>query len=167
MNALLKKLIVTFRPLSEADLETILNIEKASYDFPWTLDILQDCLQSYDYCWVMLQNNQICGYGIMSITAYKAHLLNLCIQPNLRNNGLGMQMLTHLTKLAITHHAEVIFLEVRPSNQNALAIYEKSGFSIIGSRKDYYPTASGHEDALVFAKNLINVDSNIAQKNII
>ena len=157
MNTLLKKPIVTFRPFLATDLEVILSIEKASYDFPWAADIFQDCLLSCDYCWVILYNNQICGYGIMSIIEYKAHILNLCIQPDLRNNGLGGQMLTHLTELATTHHAEIISLEVRPSNQNALTIYEKSGFTIIGCRKDYYPTPFGHEDALVLAKNLTHI----------
>lgn len=155
MNALVKKPIVTVRLLLEKDLEEVVNIEKASYDFPWTIDVFQNCLKSCDECSVILYNNKICGYGIIAVTAYKAHILNLCIHPSLRNNGLGMQMLTHLTELATTQHAEAIFLEVRPNNKHALAIYAKLDFKVIGKRKDYYLTEFGQEDALVLAKNII------------
>ena len=86
--------------------------------------------------------------------ADEAHILNLCIKPDLQNNGLGKEMLDHLIDLAKVHHADVMFLEVRPSNRQALKIYEKSGFDEVGSRKDYYPAKFGREDALILAKQL-------------
>ncbi|MGZ8155124.1 MAG: ribosomal protein S18-alanine N-acetyltransferase, partial [Burkholderiales bacterium] len=45
--------------------------------------------------------------------------------------------------------AERAFLEVRPSNTAARALYARSGFSEIGRRRDYYPAQEGREDAVV------------------
>ncbi|MDH3872470.1 MAG: ribosomal-protein-alanine N-acetyltransferase, partial [Gammaproteobacteria bacterium] len=56
--------------------------------------------------------------------------------------------------VARRHGAEVVFLEVRPSNRAALALYGKNGFNELGVRKDYYPTEGGREDALILARVL-------------
>ena len=63
-------------------------------------------------------------------------------------------MLDYLIVLAKSHHADVMFLEVRPSNRSAIKIYDKSGFGEVGIRKDYYPAKFGREDALILAKQL-------------
>ena len=154
MSAILKQSIIVFRPMSEMDLEQVIAIEEAVYEFPWFAGIFQDCLNVGYCCWLMEQDGRVSGYGIMSVLADEAHILNLCIKPELQNNGLGKEMLDYLIDLAKVHHADVMFLEVRPSNRQALKIYEKSGFDEVGSRKDYYPAKFGREDALILAKQL-------------
>jgi ribosomal-protein-alanine N-acetyltransferase len=96
----------------------------------------------------------VSGYGIMSVLAGEAHILNLCIKTYLQNNGLGKEMLDYLIDLAKVHHADVMFLEVRPSNRQALKIYERAGFDEVGNRKNYYPAKFGREDAVILAKQL-------------
>ena len=88
----------------------------------------------------------------MSVLTGEAHILNLCIKSGLQNNGLGKEMVNYLIELAKVHYADVMFLEVRPSNKQALKIYDN--FDEIGSRKDYYPAKFGREDALILAKQL-------------
>ena len=154
MSAILKQATIVFRPISEMDLEQVIAIEEAVYEFPWSIGIFQDCLGAGYCCWLMEQDDCVSGYGIMSVLADEAHILNFCIKPDLQNNGLGKEMLDHLIDLAKVHHADVMFLEVRPSNRQALKIYEKSGFDEVGSRKDYYPAKFGREDALILAKQL-------------
>ncbi len=154
MSAVLKQSIIVFRPMSEMDLEQVIAIEEAVYEFPWSAGIFQDCLNVGYCCWLMEQDGCVSGYGVMSVLADEAHILNLCIKPELQNNGLGKEMLDYLIDLAKVHHADVMFLEVRPSNRQALKIYEKSGFDEVGSRKDYYPAKFGREDALILAKQL-------------
>ncbi len=154
MSAVLKQATIVFRPMSEMDLEKVMKIEEAVYEFPWPIGIFRDCLGAGYCCWLIEQDNCVSGYGVMSVLADEAHILNLCINPDLQNNGLGKEMLDYLIELAKGHHADVMFLEVRPSNGQALKIYEKSGFDEVGSRKDYYPAKFGREDAVILAKQL-------------
>ena len=63
-------------------------------------------------------------------------------------------MLEHLVDESVKHKAQVMFLEVRPSNTRAVALYQQSGFNEIGLRKNYYDSKSGREDALVMARYL-------------
>ena len=94
------------------------------------------------------------GYGILSIAAGEAHLLNLCVRPETQRQGVGEKMLVHLVSLARRHYAEIIFLEVRQSNAAARRLYDKAGFNELGNRKDYYPAEDGREDALILARVL-------------
>ena len=128
--------------------------EKGVYEFPWSIGIFQDCLKVGYCCWILEQDDMVSGYGIMSVLTREAHILNLCIKPDLQNNGLGKEMLDYLIDLAKVHHADVMFLEVRPSNGHALKIYERVGFDEVGNRKDYYPAKFGREDAVILAKQL-------------
>ena len=156
MSAVLKQATIVFRPMSEMDLEHVMAIERSVYEFPWSIGIFQDCLNVGYCCWILEQEDRVSGYGIMSVLADEAHILNLCIKDDLQSNGLGKEMIDYLIDLAMVHHADVMFLEVRPSNRQALKIYEKSGFDEVGSRKDYYPAKFGREDALILAKQLTN-----------
>lgn len=156
MSAVLKQATIVFRPMSEIDLEKVVEIETDTYEFPWSMGIFQDCLRVGYCCWILEQDYEVSGYGIMSVIKSDAHILNLCIKSALQNNGLGQEMLNYLIKLARIHTAEIMFLDVRPSNGQALKIYERSGFDEIGCRKDYYPAKFGREDALILTKQLSN-----------
>lgn len=154
MSAVLKQATIVFRPMSEMDMDKVMEIEEGVYDFPWSIGIFQDCLSVGYCCWILEQDDRVSGYGIMSVLAGEAHILNLCIKPDLQNNGMGQEMLGYLIDLAKVHNADVMFLEVRPSNRQALKIYERSGFDEVGCRKDYYPAKFGREDAVILAKQL-------------
>lgn len=154
MSAVISPVTIGFCPMAEESLQDVLMIEQCSCEFPWTQSIFEDCLRARYCCWLLEYDNEIAGYGIMSILTCKAHILNLCIKGDLQNNGLGKEMLGYLIDLARERYANTIFLEVRPSNKPALSIYTKSGFSVVGSRRDYYPARIGREDALIFAKQL-------------
>jgi len=154
MSAVLKQATIVFRPMSEVDLEKVMKIEQGVYEFPWSIGIFQDCLRVGYCCWILEQGDKVSGYGIMSVLAGEAHILNLCIKSDLQQNGLGKEMLDYLIDLAKVHNADVMFLEVRPSNSQALKIYKRSGFDEVGNRKDYYPAKFGREDAVILAKQL-------------
>jgi ribosomal-protein-alanine N-acetyltransferase len=99
----------------------------------------------------------IVGYGVLSIAAEEAHVLNLCTAPECEGHGLGGRMLQALLRIARGGGAQRVFLEVRPSNPRAIALYERSGFNEIGRRPRYYPAAAnGREDAIVMAMELLD-----------
>jgi len=97
----------------------------------------------------------VAGYGILSIGAGEAHLLNICIDPAFRGQGLGRHLLGRLMDIARWNGAERLFLEVRPSNPLAKTLYESVGFTDIGRRPRYYPARNGREDAIVMALELL------------
>ncbi len=144
------------RPMRESDIDTVMEIERRAYPFPWTHGILRDCLQADYPAWIMHQAGQVMGYGVLSIAADEAHVLNLCIDPQMHSAGHGRRLLRALLKIAHGHGARRIFLEVRPSNPHAIALYFDEGFNEIGRRPRYYPTSQGREDAIVMAIELFD-----------
>ena len=101
------------------------------------------------------QGGATIGYGILSVGAGEAHILNVCVAPLHQGRGHGAYLLKRVLDLARWHHAERVFLEVRPSNQLAHAMYERAGFNEIGRRPGYYPARRGREDAIVMAMELL------------
>ncbi len=95
------------------------------------------------------------GYGILSVAAGEAHVLNVCVAPEHQGRGLGRRLLGRLLDLARWHRVERVFLEVRPSNPVAIGLYERAGFNEIGRRPNYYPAKGGREDAIVMAMELL------------
>lgn len=154
MSAILKEPALDFRPMQEEDLADVVEIERRSYPHPWTEMIFNDCLQAGYSCWVCGRRGVIEGYGVLSVAAGESHLLNLCIRPESQRQGLGKKLLMHMISIARRHNAEVIFLEVRPSNKVACELYRKEKFNELGTRRDYYPAGDGREDALILARTL-------------
>jgi ribosomal-protein-alanine N-acetyltransferase len=106
-------------------------------------------------CWCYEYADRIEGYGVMSVAAGESHILNLTVRPESQRQGIGRTLMTHFLQLARRHNADMVLLEVRPSNQTAISLYRKCGFNEIGVRSNYYPAAKGREDALIFACNLV------------
>jgi [ribosomal protein S18]-alanine N-acetyltransferase len=139
------------RSMREGDLATVLTIDRKAYEFPWTEGIFRDCLRVGYHCRVLEQVGDIIAYGVLSVAASEAHLLNLCVRPESQRQGYGRRMLNHLVDLANRAGADVVLLEVRVSNESAIALYNALGFNEIGQRKQYYPARQGREDALILA----------------
>ncbi len=155
MSAVIKQPLLTLRPMEEADIHEILAIERAAYPYPWTETIFQDCLRVGYCCWVFERDGLICAYGVMSVAVGESHILNICVHPDSQGNGLGRDILDYLLNIARKHKADMIFLEVRPSNAIAKQLYFGAGFDEVGIRRNYYPTETGREDAVIMARSLI------------
>jgi ribosomal-protein-alanine N-acetyltransferase len=140
------------RPMLESDLPRIHRIELASYEYPWTLGNFRDSLNAGYSVWVLEAEGEVIGYYVLMAGAGEAHLLNMTIAPIWRRHGLGRELLEHCLALGRTHRAESLFLEVRPSNTAALALYHSSGFVDLAVRRQYYPGRNGREDALVMKR---------------
>lgn len=142
------------RLMLPADLKAVSQIEKRAYDYPWSHGIFRDCLLAGYYCLVIEVGGAVTGYGIMSVAACEAHILNLCVHPDSQRLGYGRRLLTALLMKAQQLETSKVFLEVRPSNAAALALYESAGFERIGIRPGYYQADVGREDAVVLASSL-------------
>ena len=102
-------------------------------------------------CIVLQHGTAVVGYGSLSIAAGEAHILNLCVASEFRGLGYGERILDDIVERA--HYAQVgtLYLEVRPTNANALSLYRKKGFHKIAKRPAYYQATSGREDADVLS----------------
>jgi ribosomal-protein-alanine N-acetyltransferase len=140
------------REMRQTDVPRIAAIERGAYEFPWSSGIFRDCLLAGYTSLVAEHHGDVVAYAIMSVAAGEAHLLNLCVAPAARRAGLGAQLLETVLERASNAGAERMHLEVRPSNEAAIALYVKSGFERIGVRKRYYRASSGSEDAVLLAR---------------
>ncbi len=145
---------VHIRPMMEIDLPEVGVIEQASYSFPWSENIFRDCLRVGYTCRALDLAGQIIGYGVMSLGAGEAHILNVCVRNEFRNLGFGRRLLEHLLERASASGVGEAFLEVRPSNVAAIRLYQHLGFEQIGIRRGYYQAPDGREDAIVLKREL-------------
>jgi len=140
------------------DLSLVSDIERRSYDFPWSHGVFRDCLLASYTCIVIERGDLVVGYSILSVAAGEAHILNLCVDPNYRQLDYGNRLLEDVLTRARQAEVAEIFLEVRPSNESAIALYQKKGFRQIAYRPAYYKALDGREDAAVLSKVLRPVD---------
>lgn len=154
-NSVPRKDLMRLRRMRSSDLPQVLAIENANYDFPWSEGVFQDCLRVNYSCWICEEDDKILGFCIISIAVGEGHILNINVAPDEQNQGIGRMMLKHLIEVARHKGVQTIFLEVRPSNEGAIALYDSMGFNEIGVRKNYYPAKEGREDALMLALELV------------
>jgi len=140
--------------MQASDLVGVVAVEQASYPYPWSRRIFEQCLQAGYCCLVAETQRGIVAHGIMMVAAGEAHILNICVHPAVRRGGIAWQMLHELLDLAVGAGMDSAFLEVRPSNAGAITLYERAGFDTVGRRPDYYPAPFGREDALIMARYL-------------
>ncbi|MGH1538377.1 MAG: ribosomal protein S18-alanine N-acetyltransferase [Gammaproteobacteria bacterium] len=154
MSAVFEYPTETYRLMTAHDLHEIMEIENRSYEFPWTEGIFHDCIRFGYSSWVTEIDRNIVAYAVMSLAVQECHILNICVDPKLRSQGIGRRLLLELLSIAQAREADTAFLEVRPSNIQALSLYFSEGFNEIGNRRDYYPAKIGREDAVILAKTL-------------
>jgi len=133
----------------EADLEVAAKIDAAATDHPWSYAQFAGSLLAGDDCTVLEVDGAVCGFAIFSRVLDEASLLNIAVAPDAQGSGCGRCLLEYGLDAQVKHGAALCFLEVRASNYKAQALYQSLQFTVVGERKNYYPTKSGSEDALV------------------
>jgi [ribosomal protein S18]-alanine N-acetyltransferase len=146
--------VIDVRPMHELDVPVVGAIERAAYQFPWSEGIFRDCLRVGYVCRVIAVDGETAGYGIMSVGAGEAHILNVCIHDEFRCRGLARRVLLYLLDRARGAGMYEAFLEVRPSNTAAARLYHSLGFEQVGMRRGYYQATAGREDAAVLCRVL-------------
>lgn len=138
-----------FLPMRLEDLDMVYGLEEQAYQFPWTKQIIRDCIiYNYDSYSVFF-GDEIIGYIISKVSYPETHILNLTVNSKFRNNGVGTALIQLIIDDARIRNSKDIILEVRSSNTVAQSLYKKLSFETIGLRKDYYECQEGREDALV------------------
>lgn len=144
------------RAMTPGDVDAVLAIEQAVQRFPWTRGNFADALNSgYLCCVEATESGEIRGYAILMPLADEAELLNIGVAQAEQRKGLGRMLLGEMLERARAGNLRRVFLEVRPSNGAAIALYRNAGFSEIAVRRDYYRNAQGSEDAWLMACELM------------
>lgn len=139
------------RRMTLDDVDAVLAIEQAVQAYPWTRGNFSDALAHCYLCRVDETAGEIRGYAILMPAVDEAELLNIGVAAAQQRKGLGRAMLLEMLDMARANKLRRVFLEVRPSNAAAIALYRSAGFSEVGVRRGYYQNANGSEDALVMA----------------
>ena len=135
--------------MREADLADVMPIEGAAYSHPWTRGNFVDSLRAGYQCWTWRLGGELLGYFVLLVAAGEGHLLNLTVAAARQRTGHGSALLKEAMQMARARGAQHVFLEVRPSNLGAKALYRRFGFRQVAVRPGYYPAHAGREDALV------------------
>ncbi len=136
----------------------VCQIEKRAYSYPWSRSVFADCLSAGYSCHLLWDGPQLMGYSLVAIAAGEAHLLNLCIDPGHQGRGYAGRFLKVILRISAELDARTVYLEVRPSNRGALALYRRFGFEQIGQRKNYYRAATGREHAVVLSRGITDLN---------
>jgi [ribosomal protein S18]-alanine N-acetyltransferase len=138
------------RPMLQADVPRVAQVEQGSYAFPWSDGIFRDCIRAGYWCQVAEVRAELIGHAVLSMGAGEAHILNVCVRLDFRDQGLGRFLVQRSLDYSRSMGMENAFLEVRPSNPAAIHLYESMGFARVGVRKAYYQASPGREDAWVY-----------------
>lgn len=145
---------LTAAPMAVRDLDQVLDIERASFPTPWTraafcYEIEQNKVAR---CTAMRARGSVVGYLCFWEIGHEIHITNLAVHPEWRRLGVARRLLAAALAEGVARGVTLAFLEVRPSNTRALALYESLGFQVIGRRNGYYFDTG--EDALVMEARL-------------
>jgi ribosomal-protein-alanine N-acetyltransferase len=142
--------------MTAGDLPEVMAIERASFPNPWHEITFQGEIQnegiSFPLVAIERTEKRVVGYIIFWRIQDEIQINNIAVHPDFRGLGIGEAILREVLDKVRAEGAVFASLEVRVSNGPARALYEKRGFEIIGSRKDYYSNPA--EDALVLGLNL-------------
>lgn len=138
MNAALH---LDFLPLKREYISDILEIEKLSFQEPWTREMFERELSlPMSRFFVFKYNNNIAGYAAGWLILDEAHINNIAVHPEYRNKGLGRKALEFLVEDMYIKGARKALLEVRETNTAAHKLYASAGFKVVGFREKYYKT---------------------------
>jgi ribosomal-protein-alanine N-acetyltransferase len=141
-------------PMTLEDIDEVLVIEGQSFRTPWSRGAFRYELTQNRVarCLVLRVGPALAGYLCLWEISRELHITNLAVAPAFRRRGLARTLVGSVLEEARARGLEQVFLEVRPTNVEALGLYESLGFSVIGRRKGYYFDTG--EDALVMEARL-------------
>lgn len=137
------------RSMTGADVPAVVAIETDAFSTPWHADTFAGLIGRDGLELLVLDDpdDGILGYAVLWCVMDQGELANIAIRPELRGRGLGARLLGEVVDASRSRGVANLYLEVRASNQGAIALYQRFGFTDVGVRKDYY--RSPKEDARV------------------
>jgi len=142
---------ISFTGFDSENIEDIYAIEQAAQSHPMSRSVMLSCFSKRYFNAKIMVDGQIAGFYIGEFVVDESSLIEICIAPAFQGQGLGKQLLAHYTATAKRKGAMSCWLEVRESNAAARKLYQALDFNEVDIRRNYYPTQSGHEDAIIMS----------------
>ena len=145
---------VQVRRLTPEDVDAVVAIETDTFTSPWRRETFLDLVDRPALELLVLEDRQagIIGYAVLWCILDQGELANMAVIPGFRGRGLGAFLLSQVLERARERGIDTVFLEVRASNQEAVRLYTRFGFSEVGLRRGYYEHPK--EDARVMKATL-------------
>jgi len=136
------------RDMTPDDMEDVMSIESVSFPTPWSRGMfLEEMRHPFCHDLVGITGGRIIGYISFAIVYNETHLRNLAVHRDWKRRGVASELLAQMMDISLDNNAGYAVLEVRKSNEAALALYMKFGFVVKGTRPRYYSDTG--EDALI------------------
>lgn len=130
---------LTFRKMVPEDASAVEIVEKACFSMPWSRQAFwEEASNDKTYYLLALDDTTVIGYVGVWILFDEAQITNVAVLPKYRNQKIGYRMMEKIMQISLQKGATAMTLEVRPSNDSALHLYEKLGFKSVGRRRNYY-----------------------------
>jgi [ribosomal protein S18]-alanine N-acetyltransferase len=149
---------LAFRRAGEADVARVMEIEKDGFKHPWSRDLIE---RELGHAWSQIllacelgapEAERILGYIVFWLVHDEIHVLNVATAIEARRRGVGRALMAAAENAGRSRGARISTLEVRRSNEGAIALYRAIGYRQVGVRPNYY--AEENEDAIVMVKQL-------------
>ena len=147
--------MIVFTEMKAEHVPQVAQLEKLCFADPWSEMSIASELQSIWSYWVVaLDGDQLVGYVGSQSSIDETDIMNIAVHPDWRRRGIAESLIVNLIAELKNRGSHALMLEVRVSNDGAIALYEKLGFHQVGCRKNYYRNPK--EDALILRKEWEN-----------
>lgn len=148
----------SIRTMRATDLAAVMRIELDSYTMPWSEQTFRSLLRRADADMLVVEaDEEVIGYSASWYVLDQAELGNVAVATTWRRNGVGARLIEIVLTRAAERGVREVFLEVRPSNDDAQRLYQRFGFRTVGRRKNYYLQPA--EDAIVMRRTVERASS--------
>lgn len=144
--------MITVTKANDNNLQEILKLEKNSFNNEAYSEtaMLEELLNPNRLYLIATYNNEVVGYIGVNITFNVAEIMKIGVDKNFQGKGIGTLLLNEIEKELIKKNVNELWLEVNEFNLPAIKLYEKFGFKLVSTRKNYYENAS----AKIYLKNI-------------
>lgn len=145
------------RRMTLEDIPAAVQIEKSCFSLPWSADSFCDSIRRTDTIFLVCEKDgKIAGYIGMYVSFDEGSITNVAVMPEYRKQGIGEALVSYAQKAGKEAGVNTIFLEVRVSNEPAIALYRKMGFETLGIRKNFYEHPTEDAFIMISAKHSVN-----------
>ena len=143
-------------PMTGDHVDEVAELERICFTTPWSRNMLVEELENDCAAFLVALDDQgrVAGYAGLLVVLDEGYITNVAVRPAFRRQGIAADLLTVFDRFARGNHLAFLTLEVRASNEPALALYEKLGYRRMGLRKNYYEHPK--EDAVIMTRGYTN-----------